>query len=122
MPDGDVYRSWERDLVASFGKGVKLLDNVPSSAATGNIYIGPWVDVSVLKNATVNVLGTGLTGTANIEGTNLENPQSGTTGYALCTALSASGLSALTSPVRYIRARMTGFTAGNVTVMYWGIA
>ena len=123
MPDGDKYMAQQPDYRASYGRGYKLLDNVPFTKATGNVYIGPWCDISTLKNATVEADVTGLTGTINIEGTNDDSPISTTAGFGLCTAITSSGgFAVLTMPVRYIRARVTGFTAGSVNVQFHGVA
>jgi hypothetical protein len=122
MPDGDIYTTQQPDRAAHYGTGAKLVDNANYAAATANVYTGPWVDISTLKFAQAEVIGATLTGTVNIEGTNIDNPVAATTGYALCVALTASGLSALALPIRWVRARISGFTAGSVSVQLHGVA
>ena len=120
--DGEVcvQRSEPR---GAYGKTVKLIDSVPHTKATSNEYVGPWIDISTLKSAAVQVDGTGLTGTVNIEGTNIDSPIAGSAGHALVTAPTATGYSVLTKmPVRWVRARMSGFTAGSVSVTLHGVA
>ena len=121
MSDGETGIIHERNEVGNYGKRAKLLDAVPSSKATANVYVGPWVDVSTLKSASVEVKGT-FTGTVNIEGVNHDNPQSGDTGFALVTAPTAAALVSLTMPIRYVRARVSGFTAGTVSAFLLGVA
>lgn len=122
MPDGDKYNVQVPNVLGNYGRGAKLVDNVPSTAATAGVYVGPWVDVSTLKSATVDVNGTSFVGTVNIEGSNLDNPVSASNGNALCTPLTGSGFSALIMPVRYARARISGFTGGSVSVQLHGVS
>ena len=123
MPDGDNYNVQVPGVLGNYGRGIKLLDNVQYSQATANVYTGVWCDCSTMKYASVDVEATGLTGTVNIEGTNIDKPVTATTGHALVTAPTGTALVALTTlPVRWIRARVSGFTAGSLTAQLHGVA
>jgi len=120
MPDGEKYVSQEPGKQGNYGKGLKLLDKVPSAKATSNVYTGPACDASTLKYATCQVDGT-FTGTVNVEGSNDDDPLNATW-FALCTPPTAAGLVALTMPIRWVRARVSGFSAGTVSAKLHGVA
>ena len=123
MPDGNGYVVQVPGVAGNYARGFKLLDNVQSSQATSSSYVGPWCDISTLKYASVDVEGTGLTGSVNIEGTNIDNPVAATVGHPLVTAPTGSALAALTVlPVRWVRARVTSFSAGSLTVQIHGVS
>jgi hypothetical protein len=107
----------------SFGKTIKLIDSAPSTAATSDVYTGGWCDTSTLKYANATVDGS-FTGTVIIEGTNKDNPQATDAGYSLLSvaAPTAPALVVLTMPVKWVRARVSNFTAGAVTVVAHGVA
>ena len=123
MPDGDNSNYAERDLVGNYGRQCTLIDNVPSSKATANVYTGPWVSTATIKSATVEVVATGLTGTVNLEGTNVPLPVAATPGNALATPPTGSGFVALSPfPCRWVRARVSGFSAGSVSAYLQGVS
>lgn len=121
MADGDQYKDRLRDQ-GSFA-GALLIDNVPHTKATENVYTGPWVDISAIREGTVQVeVHSALTGTVNIEGTNVANPDANSPAFAAADTQTAAGAKALNlKPVRWVRARVSGFTAGTLSVHLHGV-
>ena len=125
MPEGDRGNYFEPNMVGNYGEACTLLDHVSYLSANGShVYVGQWVSVPTIKTATVEIQGT-FTGTVNIEGTNDPNPNTNNpAGNALiASAPTSAGLSALSPmPVRWVRARMTSFTAGSLSAYFHGVA
>ena len=92
----------------------KLLDAI---VATGN---GEWIDVRGLKSYNIHTSGI-TTATIQVRGSNDEaRPSDATHDIQLGSDITADGMTQFTAPVRWIKARVTVWTSGTITVIIEG--
>ena len=101
-----------------FGGTVAKATLLNAAAATGD---GEWVDVSGLRTATIHSILTG-TATALIRGSNEPTrPANDTHGFALMTH-TATGGGLIDIPCNWVKAYVSSFTSGTVTVYFYGMS
>ena len=92
------------------GLNAKLIDN---AVATGN---GEWIDIRGLRNYSVTVSGI-TTATVVISGSNDDTkPAAADHGEALGSASTSDETSSFTAPFRWLKARVSVWSAGTIDV------
>lgn len=115
MPNGDELTA-KRASMRTTGYGYKLLD------AAGAQTDGQWVDVRDITSGSIHLFGT-FDGTVDIRGSNAaEKPENSEHGIQIGSNLTAPALVAYSMPVRWVKARVTIYTSGSISVNFHGVA
>lgn len=115
MASGDELEIAKSRGLSQLGRGYKLLDGV------AEIGFGPWVDVRTLRPGSVEIFGT-FSGAVVLYGSNQDKkPDEAYVGSDLGEPISQPGIVAIKYPLRWLRARVTVFTSGNISAFYHSI-
>ena len=107
MANGDVIDSG-RIYADAFYRSIKLLD---ASVAADN---GVWIDARGFPRMTVDIFGS-FVATIQIHGSNeVVVPSNPTDGRQLGANVTAPGVIAIDSPVRWLKAKVSSYTSGTV--------
>lgn len=112
MASGDALSTAKAKGLTLQGVGYKLLDGASA------VLDGPWCDVRALRAGSVEIFGT-FVGTVTLRGSNSDiAPSSGYEGSIIGSALTAPALVSIGMPIRWIKADVTAYTSGNISVFF----
>lgn len=116
MPSGDRLETAKLHNVGALKELHQLLEGVT------DVDDGVWVDVSFFQKMTLQVSGI-TTATVQVRGSlDLSKPANNTDGFQIGANITADAVQEITTPVRWLKLKVSAFTTGTISALLHCIA